>query len=94
MVQQLLPADMPELKPFEAKKKLAEVMEEKKFDYVIRCPRCRSFYPNPVPKTAPGGSVLLKCKPSKKWGGRRPPVPKGEKGEWCGMMFRLNVEEE
>jgi hypothetical protein len=100
-MQQQFPEDFPDLsvededsKPSPAMQKLLQVLEEKKFDYIIRCPHCKSFYPNPVPKTAPGGVITLKCKPSKQWRGRRPPVPEGERAQWCGKMFRIRVETE
>lgn len=91
-MQQQFPEDMPDMEPSPAMKALDRVLAEKKFDYAIRCPWCQSFYPNPVPKTAPGDSVMLKCKPSKQWRGRQPPVPKGERAEWCGKMFRIRVK--
>lgn len=90
-MQQQFPEDYPEREPSAAMKQLQQVLAEKNFDYAIRCPHCQSFYPNPVPKTAPGDSVMLKCKPSKQWRGRQPPVPKGERAQWCGRMFKINV---
>jgi len=61
---------------------------------MIRCPHCHSFYPNQIPATKPGEAVTLTCKPSKQWRGRQPPVPEGERAEWCGKTFTLHVRPE
>lgn len=90
-MQEFLPEDLPDMEPSEGMKKLQQVIADKKYGYIIRCPRCGGYYPNPVPKIKAGGSVILKCAPSKQWRGKRPPVPEGERAEWCGRMFKINV---